>query len=58
MDATFKLMEQELLKQVAYNQAHNDPLMAVDFDIVEYFNSKYPEEASLENIVDEIKAYD
>ena len=36
----------------------NDPLLAADFDIGSYFNSKYTDEKSLENVMQEIQNYD
>lgn len=36
----------------------NDPLLAADFDIVTYFNQRYTDEKSLENVVQEIQNYD
>jgi hypothetical protein len=36
----------------------DDPLLAADFNIVDYFNQKYPDESCLDNIMEEIKTYD
>ena len=42
----FQQMEQALLKEMQ----SDDPLLAPDFDLVTYFNQRYPDEKSLENI--------
>ena len=44
--------EQELV------DLENDPLLAADFDVVSYFNTKYTDEKSLENVMQEIQNYD
>jgi hypothetical protein len=36
----------------------NDPLLAADFNIIDYFNDKYKDEKKLENICGEIQHYD
>jgi len=36
----------------------NDPLLAADFNIIDYFNQKYRDEKQLENVCGEIQKYD
>lgn len=53
----FYSMEAALLKEfqeiegAELEDQEDDPLLAADFDIVSYFNSKYTDEKSLENVV-------
>jgi hypothetical protein len=53
-------MELDLLKGIKDLDIDekSDPLLAADFDIIEYFNKNYHDEKSLENIASEIQRYD
>lgn len=56
--AEFQQLEAEGDGQQELGDLENDPLLAADFDIVSYFNQRYTEEKSLENVMQEIQNYD
>ena len=60
MEETQQKLLFEQLGEALYSvgEDQNDPLLSKDFDLVNYFNTQYPDESCLENIVDEIKKYD
>lgn len=41
-----------------FKEIENDPLLAPDFDVIQFLNQNFQDESSLENIQTQIQSYD